>query len=195
MSIQHRDIPNAQLHEPKGINTALVDTLYLADGLGSGSWKTLGTYGSQVITNNAVGFPVTAAADATLNTTSQYTLLSGVGAPWTSENLFRMAFTTDRLTVSVTGIYLISLWMQLTGFPSNTARVALRYRVNGTGAFSTRKPQTKSDGVSDTEQITGFGLLALNAGDFLQLYVASDTTGSIVFNDANNTLQLVRQTA
>jgi hypothetical protein len=38
-TVQHKDIPNAQLHEPKGVNSASVDTGYVADGSGSGTWK------------------------------------------------------------------------------------------------------------------------------------------------------------
>lgn len=40
-TIQHKDIPNAQLHEPKGVSAASVDQLYVADGLGSGTWQKL----------------------------------------------------------------------------------------------------------------------------------------------------------
>lgn len=194
MSVQHKDIPNAQLHEPKGINSALADTLYVADGLGSGAWRTLGAYGSQVITNNTANLALTAVADTTFNTTSQYTLLTGTGAPWTAENLFGMSFTTDRLTVAVKGVYLINLWMQVKSFPSNSAKLAIRYRVNGTGAFSPRKPTAHADGAGDSDIAAGFGILSLNAGDYIQLYVASDTTGNYVLHDVNSMLQLLRQT-
>lgn len=36
--IQHAAIPDANLHEPKGVVSATVDQVYLADGLGSGVW-------------------------------------------------------------------------------------------------------------------------------------------------------------
>lgn len=39
MTIQHRDIPDAQLHEPKGIASALDKQVYVATGSGSGTWK------------------------------------------------------------------------------------------------------------------------------------------------------------
>jgi len=41
MVIQHKNIPNAQLHEPKGVNSASTKMVYLADGLGSGEWRVL----------------------------------------------------------------------------------------------------------------------------------------------------------
>jgi len=36
--IQHKDITEGQLHEPKGVSTAVQGTTYVADGIGSGSW-------------------------------------------------------------------------------------------------------------------------------------------------------------
>lgn len=41
MSIQHRNIPDPERHEPKGIAAAAVDTVYSANGAGTGSWKEL----------------------------------------------------------------------------------------------------------------------------------------------------------
>lgn len=38
-TIQHRDINDPEIHEPKGISSALSDTLYVANGSGSGEWK------------------------------------------------------------------------------------------------------------------------------------------------------------
>lgn len=37
--VQHKDLPNAQLHEPKGVSAASVDTAYVANGAGSGTWQ------------------------------------------------------------------------------------------------------------------------------------------------------------
>ncbi len=37
--IEHSAIPDANLHEPKGASTAVVDSFYVANGAGSGSWK------------------------------------------------------------------------------------------------------------------------------------------------------------
>ena len=35
---EHKDLPDAQLHEPKGAATALAGMVYIANGSGSGSW-------------------------------------------------------------------------------------------------------------------------------------------------------------
>ena len=226
MSVQHKSIPDAQLHEPKGAISALAKQVYVSDGLGSGTWQipdsttlkglvgdagvagkklltngsngftmvTDTSYGVQAITANSTPFPVTAVADTSFNTASQFSLFTGVGAPWTSENLYGTTFSIDHLIVSVTGVYDLNFWATITGFPSNTARIAVRYRINA-GAFSLRKPTIKSAVASDSSQIVGSNLVPLTAGDSLHLYIASDTTGNIVMSDANLSLQLVRQTA
>lgn len=38
MAIQHVDITDPQIHEPKGASTAAQNTVYVANGAGSGSW-------------------------------------------------------------------------------------------------------------------------------------------------------------
>ena len=39
MPIQHRDIPDAQLHEPKGVVAASSSEVYVANGAASGAWR------------------------------------------------------------------------------------------------------------------------------------------------------------
>jgi hypothetical protein len=41
MAIEHKDLTGAQLHEPKGADTAADGTVYVADGSGSGAWENL----------------------------------------------------------------------------------------------------------------------------------------------------------
>ena len=41
--IEHKELPDNLLHEPKGARTAQKDTVYVADGAGSGSFQKLPT--------------------------------------------------------------------------------------------------------------------------------------------------------
>lgn len=146
------------------------------------------------ITNNTNAFSVTAAVDSTLSTNTDYVLFTGTGAPWTSEVTFGgITFTTDSLTVPVTGVYKIDLWANISQYPSNTALVGVQYRVNGT-TFGPRKVVTKSNSAGDFGQLNGFGFAPLTAGDFIQLYVASSVTGGLIIRNANNILTLIRET-
>lgn len=45
-NVQHKDIPEAQLHEPKGVSTASAGTVYVADVGTSGAWATADAIGS-----------------------------------------------------------------------------------------------------------------------------------------------------
>lgn len=38
-TVQHKVIPEAELHESKGVSTAVNNTFYIANGAGSGVWK------------------------------------------------------------------------------------------------------------------------------------------------------------
>jgi hypothetical protein len=41
MTILHANILDADRHEPKGISTATIGSVYVADGSGSGSWENM----------------------------------------------------------------------------------------------------------------------------------------------------------
>lgn len=224
MTIQHKNIPDAQLHEPKGVASATAESVYHSNGLGSGSWKKVSTpslkglttdggssdlklvtdgaegftlkrnaaYGSLVINSNNNAFSAIAAADPTLASTSDYVLFTGTGAPWTSESLNGITFTTDRLTVPVTGVYKFDLWANVNQYPSTSAKLAFRYRINGS-TFATRYPMTKSNAAGDSGSISASGLISLAANDYIQLYIASTVTGSVILQAVNLTLTLERQ--
>lgn len=60
MTIQHKNIPEADLHEPKGVSLATANTAYVANGSGSGSWQKIPTQGLAGIgTNGSLGQLVT----------------------------------------------------------------------------------------------------------------------------------------
>ena len=167
----------------------------VTDGTNGFTLKTKDVYGSMTITNNTNAFSITAAVDPLLNTNSDYVLFTGTGAPWAASGLEfgGLAFSVDRLTVPVSGVYKIDLWSTISGFPSNTAKVAVKYRING-GTFSSRRPLVKSNSAGDYGSLGGFGLISLSANDYIQLYVASTVTGSLTFDNVNTTLQLLRVT-
>lgn len=150
-------------------------------------------YGSMVLTNNANNFNVVAAVDPNLATNSDYVLFTGSGAPLTASGLEfgGVSFSVDRLTAPVSGIYKASLWSLIASFPSNTARIGIKYRVSGT-TFGARRTVSKSNSAGDYGNMSAFSLVQLNAGDYIQLYIASSVTGGVMVNELNTTLELVR---
>jgi len=222
MTIEHKDIPDTDRHEPKGVSIAVANSVYVANGAAAGIWKKIGSpqlqgisgdsgeagksivsdgadgftfkkeaiYGTMAITNNAVTYSMTAVADTTFNTASQFTLLTGSSFPWASENLQDITFSTNRLTVNTAGIYQFTTYLNIGAFPSISSKIALRYLING-ATYSARKPTIKSSGTGAEGQLVGTGLVSLAANDYLQIVLASDATGSILIRDANVTLHRV----
>jgi len=39
MTVSHKDLPNSELHEPKGVSAATAGTVYVANGAGTGTWS------------------------------------------------------------------------------------------------------------------------------------------------------------
>lgn len=223
MAIQHKNIPEAELHEPKGVSTAVLNTAYFANGAGSGTWKKVGAetlnglsgdggvarlkvvtdgsngfdlyrdyaFGKMHITNNSTPFALTAVADTTLNTASQYTLLTGAGAPFANGLEDGVTFSVNKLTANYAGIYDLNFWACLTSFPSNTARVAMKFRING-GTFSDMKVVTKSNSNGDSGIMAACDLIQLAANDYIQLYIASDVTGNVTINNSALTMKMIK---
>ncbi len=54
MTIQHKDIPEVDLHQTKGISTAAVNTTQVADGVGGGVWKKVPVQGLNGLPSNGV---------------------------------------------------------------------------------------------------------------------------------------------
>lgn len=224
MTIQHKNIANDQLHEPKDVNSATSNTTYFANGSGSGSWKKVGTetlaglsgdgnvanlkllttgsggqvklvrdgtYGKMTIIDNAVPFAITAAADPTLETGSQYVLMTGSGTPFVNGTSDGVVFDTNKLTFTYAGVYDINFWSNITTFPSNTAKVAVRFRMNGT-AVSPMHVWCKSNSNGDAGILAASDFITVAAGDYIQLMTASDVTGNIVFHNMNLTAKMLK---
>jgi hypothetical protein len=164
-----------------------------SNGANGFNFKLHHAYGAMVMTNNANNFNVVAAVDPNLATDSDYVLFTGSGAPLTAGGFEfgGITFSVDRLIVPVNGIYKINLWALIASFPSNIARIGIKYRISG-GAFSARRPVTKSNSAGDFGNLSGFGIFQLAANDYIQLYIASSVTGGVMVNDMNTTLELIR---
>lgn len=225
MSVQHKNIPDSELHESKGVASAASNTAYFANGSGSGSWKKVGSetlaglsgdgntanlkllttgtggqfklvrdfaYGKMVVVDNAVPFAITAAADPTLETASQYTLLTGSGVPFVNGTADGVVFDgTNKLTFTYAGVYDLNFWSNITGFPSNTAKVAVRFRLNGT-SISPMHVWCKSNSNGDAGILAASDFITVAAGDYIQLMTASDTTGNILFHNMNLTTKMIK---
>ena len=54
MTVEHKDITDPNIHEPKGINSAAINTFYKANGTGGGTWAKVPTQGLAGVSGNGV---------------------------------------------------------------------------------------------------------------------------------------------
>ncbi len=189
---EHNSLTGGSLHEPKDVATAGVDTLYHADGAGSGVWKLTqaATHGEMALVTNTQALAVSAATDSSLNTDSDYIKLGLTGA-WQAGLLANgMVFTGTGLTVPLTGHYQVSFWASMEVSNNNTL-VAVKYGVNGLAPFSTRKVLTQSNNANNVLNVAGLGLVALTAGDTIELFIAADDNTNVTARDTGFILKLL----
>lgn len=163
----------------------------VTDGANGFTMKANACHGQMTISNNTTNFPMVAAVDPTLQTTSDYVLFTGLGAPWAGEQLFSQTFSVDRITVQESGIYNIQAICNISGYPNINAFIGGRFRING-GAFSPRNTVSKSNSAGDSGNLIGGGMSQLNAGDFVQIYLASSHTGNLIIRNAVVSLIMIR---
>jgi len=91
MTQEHISIPDAQLHEPKGVASATATTVYIADGAGSGAWATVPGNGDNIVTvNSSTDFPAAVAGVITLAASTTY-IISGNISVGTDRFVFNSA--------------------------------------------------------------------------------------------------------
>lgn len=170
-NIQHASIPEAHLHESKGVSTATAGQIYITDGLGSGSWINNSRYGELYITAGAT--------TQTLSAASAYARLDP-GTEWRAgiSSGVTLNATDGTITVLETGAYLVSFWVVfLTAALAAGTRYSFRYAVNGTTSTRTISTSKETTG-ADYLDTGASGIVSLTAGDILSIHVAGDGTSS-----------------
>ena len=82
MTIQHKLITDADLHEPKGVASAANKTVYVANGSGSGSWTAPNAVANVYIAFNSAS-PTYTQANTTSDVLLDPTWVSGVVSDFT----------------------------------------------------------------------------------------------------------------
>lgn len=104
-TVQHKDIIDPNIHEPKGVKFAAEGTAYVANGLGSGTWIEVLTPAMTSIVPSAV---YTFDSDIGSTEYSSGVLFPGTWVVSTSWEDVRVDRTPGFLKVNKTGIYLVS---------------------------------------------------------------------------------------
>lgn len=134
-NVEHKNLTGASLHEPKGTAAATSGQVYTADGAGSGTWQkylasnidTTGAAADDAFYADGAGAgswksapgsvygAISVANNATATTLGTINTYVKVTAGLTGEHLSGITFTTDHLTVPVTGAYRVDACISLLG--------------------------------------------------------------------------------
>lgn len=199
MAIQHKNIPDSDIHEPKGINTT-ARRVYMSNGAGSGSWEYVHPEGHQSASEGetyiATGigggnfeFPggrahaeiyiSNSTTPQTLAAAQAYTRLSPTSAWQDGEkNYLATAPTTGVITLTKAGTYLISFWADFyTASISSGASYKFKYAINGVPGSRGFHTVKNTAGV-DHLNVSATGLITVAANHQVSIYVAGDATSS-----------------
>ena len=172
--MQHVDIADPYIHEPKGASTATAGQLYIANGAGSGVW-TAPVYGEKKIEGNALTFTPVAADIA------QFKKLASTG--WTSGQASGVTLNTDDITLTTAGIYEVCFWSSISTSAATGTKFAVKYALDGSTATRKMTTQKNSSG-ADYITISASGIVSATAGQVLAIYMASSAATAFTVEDA-----------
>lgn len=136
MDIQHRDIIDAELHEPKGTTTGTNSDVYQADGQGSGDWQPL------IIGNDTI-------VDSTFQYNGGITQGLSMFALYTPRTTYFTTTSTTFVTIQEVHIYIPTpvdkiRIIAMISSSDNTNQVSVRIRESNSLATSTSLQTTSS---------------------------------------------------
>lgn len=185
MTIQHKLIADADLHEPKGIASAVTGKVYVSNGSGSGAWE----YPSGKVHGEI--YIDAGATSQTLSAGQAYAKLNPTGE-WTAgvSSVLTLSGTNGTITLSEAGTYLVNFYAQFTcaALASGTT-YNFKYNLSGTNSTRTISVQKFSNG-ADKLHVSALGLVTATAGQVLSIYAGGDATSSstaITINEAGLT--------
>lgn len=218
MAVEHKNIPEDGLHEPKGVSNAPQHRVYVASGTGTGVWSLVdadslqGTLnnslpaGLRLITDGSGGVSseaTPASAFGTLNLTDNATVKAVTAATDTTLNT-NTDFTVLDITLSTealvnmgsTGNSLITEagGLYLIDFWANVksninaTKFSLKFVINDT-TFVSRGPKLTLSTANQIYNMSANGIHTFADNDTVKLYIAADKNADITIEDM--TFQMV----
>lgn len=139
-------------------------------------------YGTRTITNNASLIAKTAATDPTLVSNTDYTQVTALFDALPNGVVRGITQQTNSLTITRAGVYEIMLWTSLSA-SNNNVRVAFKFAVNGSISL-VRRPIVQLPAIDDIGALCANGLVQLDIGDVITLWMASTVSTNVHIYDA-----------
>ena len=192
-TVEHKDITDANLHEPKGVAAAAAGKVYVSDGAGSGTWDfakppgTLAAPAGQVYVSDGAGGgsyqtltpestygEMYIQSNAVATTISTVSTLTKITAGLAAGPLDGVTFSTDHLVIVESGKYILEATLTFFGVAATALEWEFDFMINA-GALG-RKVAMSTTGAERTvvtlQAITG--TLAVSDQIALGVYNTTD---------------------
>lgn len=189
MSIEHKDITDPKIHEPKGVSDATDKQAYISNGAGSGVWTNAvvltdvqQSKASMDIENNTTPFSVSAAVDPTLSTPSDYIQISLAEGITIGSNL---SYSTDSISVLKDATYELSVSLSIASVVTGTLPDTIGVAVSDGTSFVPMTMFASIQSSGEAVTISFSKLLPLTNGDAITLWIASKGAANVTIANAS----------
>lgn len=175
-TVQHSTLTTGDLHEPKGVAAADPNSVYIADGAGSGDW--IATPFASAWYRSGTG--------TTFTTPTTFTLMDVLAAPGTLSQF--TINSASRLTYTGTRTFTFQMNMMIGGATSTSATVDAAIFLNGTLAPEFIVASTDTTSGHPTFSVSTPVQFELSTNDYIEIY-AQCSSGNLIIEDFSLTAQ------
>lgn len=192
MTIEHVNIDNANLHEPKDVSASAVNKVYVANGAGSGVWQLItssqvssgaATLGQHLLADGSGGatfadapgsihgeMEISGNSTATTISASATFVKVSQGTP-SGDHLNGITFDTDHLVIPVDGTYAVFASVSFEGDAGDIFRFDVAIDASLTPMNHVARRKTPN---ADVGHIMTGGMHTLTAGDQISIIVQNE---------------------
>jgi hypothetical protein len=169
LTIEHKDIVDPEIHEPRGITSAVEGSTYVADGVGSGAWV-----------KRYVDDPTFAEIDSPAAVKSLTSVTDVLVDGFAYDDVVSSKFNLtagSRLTILETGYYSVNFRVQLTPqttLGANNETINVKLVLNSLTPPASRNIPliiTRNSISADTFILSANRIIDLTSGDYFEIYL------------------------
>lgn len=192
-NVQHKDIPDSQLHEPKGVSAASSSTVYVANGAASGAWRKLKEADFDLSDKSSNLYGWNHRKDSTYTSGSPLAISGGVKTLFPNDGLHALTDVTRPLGITystsqfiptkLNASYVIRVMAKVTAAASASVPYVLKVELEGGATplvFAAQDIAIKGGGyVNDIAVSILFYTGSLNTDQPIKIYLTPDTAVNV----------------